>query len=136
MKKIAHAVDEHHLRRRPAQWLGKFLRHQAKVEALLIRMARHATESLGKDFGVAMSASRTDLRAASHRIPGGVGPFNGGIGTHVIWYRRFFLQPPLDNRAIPSGACREEWRRHDHRNGRPRRKRRSCHTSFLPRPPP
>src|SRR5262249_6268562 len=48
------------------------------------RMPWDAAKPLGEGFRVAMSTSGTDFRAATHRIPGCVRPFNLGIIAHGL----------------------------------------------------
>ena len=79
LKEIAHRIYKHQLRPSPREWLSQFFRDQFQIEALLIWMALYSPKSFGECFGVAVLAAGTDLGAAAHRVPGGVGPFDLGI---------------------------------------------------------
>src|SRR5690606_32878636 len=45
-------------------------------------MPRRATEAFGECLGVAVITARTNLGAASHRIPGGIRPLDGAVVAH------------------------------------------------------
>src|SRR5262245_11743728 len=93
MEQVTHRVHEDHFRRRPSEWLSEFFRYDAEVEALLVRMSGHSTEAFGKRLGVAVKTARTDLRATPHRVPGRVGPFDGGVLRRWVHPRfRYFLK--------------------------------------------
>src|SRR5260370_36072588 len=66
----------------PSKRLLQLLGHESDIEALLKRMTRDATESLGKSFCVAVLAARADLGAAANRVPRGVSPFDCAAVTH------------------------------------------------------
>lgn len=83
VEQVAHRVHEHTPWLAPFERLGQFLRHQPQVEPLLVRMPRHAAPALSKRLGVAMRATRTYLRAATDRVPGGIGPFDLAVLTHL-----------------------------------------------------
>lgn len=55
-------------------WL---VRQEPEIEALFVRMARHAAESFRESLGIAMFATGRDLGAPSHRVPGRVRPLDG-----------------------------------------------------------
>ena len=74
VEKIAHGIHENHLARLPPQGFFELLRNQAKIEALLVGVSGYSSKSLGKGFGITMSASGTDFGTAPHRIPGGICP--------------------------------------------------------------
>jgi hypothetical protein len=76
VEQVAHGVDENALPGPPTERLVQLVGHKAKIEALLERMSPHPAESLRKSLGIAMLASRADLRAASDRVPGGVSPLD------------------------------------------------------------
>jgi hypothetical protein len=76
LKKIAHAVNENGTRTGPIEWLGKLFGNQPKIKALLVRVPRNAAKSLSKHFGVAVFATRTDLRTSSQGVPRRIGPFD------------------------------------------------------------
>src|SRR5262245_37404929 len=82
MEQIAHRVDEDHSRSAPGQRLPHLLRHESKVESLLVGMARHAAKAFGEGFGVTVLAAWTDRRAAANRVPGGVCPFDIRFFAH------------------------------------------------------
>jgi hypothetical protein len=56
--------------------------YQPKIETLLVRMTFNAPKALRKSFRIAVLATRTDLRAASDRIPRRIRPFNRRIRAH------------------------------------------------------
>src|SRR5581483_6592136 len=68
--------------RRPANWIAELFRHEPQIETELERMTFHAAESLGKCLSIAMQAPGADLRAAAHRIPGCIRPFDFRIVAH------------------------------------------------------
>ena len=76
VKEIAHRVDEDFARLSPAERIAEFFRDESKIEALFERVIGNAAESLGESFGVTMSATGTDFRAATDGIPRGVSPFD------------------------------------------------------------
>jgi len=78
VEEVAHGVDENHPRFAPLKGLLKALRAQRQVEAALEGMAGHTAESFGEPLGVAAIAPGADLRAARHRVPRRVGPFDLG----------------------------------------------------------
>src|SRR5271163_176885 len=77
VKEIAHRIHENSLRHAPLERDLQLLRHEAKVETLLERMARDAAKPLREGFGVAVLAAGADLGASANRIPGRIGPFYG-----------------------------------------------------------
>ena len=77
VEEVRHGVHEYHLWLFPPQRHLKPLGPELQIKALFIRMTRHTAEPLGKCLGIAMLATRTDLRAAGDGVPGGVGPFDG-----------------------------------------------------------
>ena len=78
LKQIAHRVDKDQLGRSPGEWLGQLLGNNSKIETLLVWMSFHAAKPLSESLGIAMLAARTDFRAATDGIPGGIGPFDLG----------------------------------------------------------
>src|SRR2546421_17389 len=70
LKQIAHGVNEDQLRRAPGKRLGQLFGNQTKIETLLVGMSFHPTKAFGESLGIAMLASGTDLRAATHGVPG------------------------------------------------------------------
>ena len=82
MEKVAHAVHEDRSGLLPGQGKVKPLRPESQIKSLLEMMPRDSTPALCKDLGIAMLATRTDLRAASDGIPRGVGPFDGREKGH------------------------------------------------------
>src|SRR5437773_6176746 len=85
MKKVAHGVDEDHLRRFPAEWFGEFFGNQAKVKALFVRMAFYSAEALSKSLSVAVLAAWGDFCAATDGIPCRVCPFDVRGCRHRIY---------------------------------------------------
>lgn len=76
LEKIAHAVDENRSGNSPLKRLGKLIRDQPEIEALLIGMALHSTEPFGKGLGITVLAAWADFGAAAKGIPRRVGPFD------------------------------------------------------------
>src|SRR3954467_14957069 len=83
MEQVRHRVDENTPRLPPPQWHAETAGPIPKVEALRVRRARYATEPLGKSLCVAVGAPGRDLVTTSHWIPGGVGPLDRTLVTHV-----------------------------------------------------
>jgi len=82
MEEVAHRVHEDPARRRPTDRVAELLRYEPEIEAELKRMTFYAAETFGERLGVAMLAARADLRAAAHRIPRGIRPFDLGVFAH------------------------------------------------------
>jgi len=76
VEQVAHGIHEDHLRRADGERLFQAMRAQGQVEAFLIGMARHAPEPLREPLRIAVVAARADLRAARHRVPRQVRPFD------------------------------------------------------------
>ena len=87
VEQVAHAVHEDQLRLLPQQGSLNACRPELQVEALLVRMPRHATKSLGKRLGVAISTARRDLCAARYRVPRGFRPLDVTIEAHSTYVR-------------------------------------------------
>ena len=82
LEQIAHRVHEHQLGRAPSKRLRQLLRHQPQIKPLLIRMSLDPAKPLRKRLGIAVLAPGADLDATADRVPGCVGPFNGGLKAH------------------------------------------------------
>src|SRR5262249_49699005 len=82
VKQIAHGVDEDHSRLAPSERFRQFLRNKSQVESLFERMSCYAPKSLSEAFSVAVLTARTDLRAATNRIPRRISPFDLGKKRH------------------------------------------------------
>src|SRR6202022_2153265 len=82
VKKIAHRIHEDHSRALPYKRLQEPLGPKREVESGLKRMPRHAAKPLGKSSGIAVVATRTDLRAPGHRVPRRVSPFDCAVFRH------------------------------------------------------
>src|SRR5438128_2448683 len=82
LKEVAHAVDKNGARPRPFERLGNLFGNEAKVETLLVGVPFNAAKSLGERLGIAVFATRTDLRAAPKRIPSCVRPLDFRVITH------------------------------------------------------
>ncbi len=76
VEKVAHRVHEDHPRLFPEHGLLQPRRPECQVEALLVRVPGNATPALCEAFSIAVVATRTDLGAARHRVPGRIRPFN------------------------------------------------------------
>jgi hypothetical protein len=59
------------------QRLLKLLGNKPEIETLFERVPGYAAEAFGERLGVTELAPGADLRAASHRVPGCVRPFDG-----------------------------------------------------------
>src|SRR5258706_3883541 len=82
VEEIAHGIHKDHAARAPPERLIQPLRTKCKVETCLEWMTWTAAKSFGKALGITVIASGTDLRAASDRVPGGVGPLYCGRISH------------------------------------------------------
>jgi len=49
---------------------------------LLVGVALYSAKTFGEGFGIAVFAAGADFGAAADRIPGCVGPFDGGFDCH------------------------------------------------------
>src|ERR1700722_1380689 len=76
LEKVAHRIDEDHLRRLPTEGLVELLGNQPQVKALLVGVPWDPAESLSEGLRITVLAARADFFAASHRIPSGVSPFD------------------------------------------------------------
>src|SRR6185437_1821506 len=93
MKEIAHGIDENHFGVAPAERLRELFGHESQIETLLVGMTFNAAKALGERLSVAMFAARADLRAAAHRVPCGVCPFDRRIERHMVAPRiSYFLK--------------------------------------------
>lgn len=79
MKQIAHGVDENHFGISPTERLRELFGHESQVEALLVGMPLDAAKTLCERLGITVFAARADFRAAAHRVPGCVCPFDGRL---------------------------------------------------------
>jgi hypothetical protein len=82
LEEIAHTIDENSLWRGPSQGFQKLLRHQARREPMLIRVAGDAAETLGECLRIAVFAAGADFKATTHWIPGRLRPLDLGMLTH------------------------------------------------------
>src|SRR5207245_184922 len=82
LEEIAHAIDKDRAWARPLERLRQFFRHSAEIKALFIGMPGDAAETLGKGFGIAVLAARTDLGASPQWIPGCVSPLDFRMFAH------------------------------------------------------
>src|SRR5271157_4767409 len=76
VEKITHRIDKDLLRGLPAKRIRELFRDQANVEALFKGMTWNSAKTLRKSFGIAVLTAGAYLRAAAHRIPRCVGPFD------------------------------------------------------------
>src|SRR6202046_3116241 len=93
VKQVTHRIHKDHLCLRPSQRIQKTLRNQTKIKSALVRMPGNTPKALGECLGVAMSASRTDLRTTTDRIPRGVSPFDMGNLCHDPSIPLIYLLP-------------------------------------------
>ncbi len=82
VEKVAHAVHEDRPGLLPSHGKVKTLRPEPKIKPLFEVVTGNSTPTLCKDLGIATLATRADLRAARHRIPGRIGPLYCGADTH------------------------------------------------------
>src|SRR5262249_35622081 len=82
MEQIAHAIYENALRSTPAEGEAELIRMKSQCETITVPGVAHRAQPNGQALRVAVLAARADLRAAGHRIPGGVGPFDPALITH------------------------------------------------------
>jgi hypothetical protein len=76
MKEVAHGVHKDHFWGLPAEWLGEFLGDEAKVKALLVRVAGYSAKAFGEYLCVTVLAPWANLGATANRVPGCVCPFD------------------------------------------------------------
>ena len=76
MEEITHAVNKNHLGLGPPKGQGELIGMKRYAKAILIATNSHFLETQGQALCVAVLAPRTDLCAASDRIPSGVGPLD------------------------------------------------------------
>lgn len=100
VEKVAHRIHEDVPRAAPTQRFLQFLRDETQIESLLVRMTVNSAKTLCERCRVTVLASRADLRAATHRIPGRISPFDIAVFTHRCPYP-LFLYPLKMSSAIP-----------------------------------
>jgi len=93
-RKVTHGVDEDHPRPPPPQRLDQRLRVDGDPEpgpagagvafGLILGLA-HGLEPPGQGEGIAVLAARRNAVAAGDRVPGGLGPFDGGAVGHAAF---------------------------------------------------
>lgn len=107
-EEIAHRVDEDSTRATPRQRLIQLFRHDAKVEAALEGVTRHASKALREPLGVAVPAAGADLGTAADRVPGGVGPLDPRTVAHRAKITRTmrFCNPDEMNDSAFSGVLK------------------------------
>jgi hypothetical protein len=89
VEEVAHRIDEYLSRSSPVQRLFELLGNKPEIKSVLEGMARHATEAFRERLGVTELAPRAHLRAASHRVPGRVRPFDRRAVAHPNQFTRF-----------------------------------------------
>src|SRR6185437_2913586 len=109
---VRHAVDEHAPGLSPMQGLLESLWPEPRGERVSSRLVGILNGDLAKvdlaclrrgdRCGVAVVATGRRLRAAGHRIPGRVGPFNAGPIAHGTSIKKAIPSPMLGNDAEPS----------------------------------
>ena len=82
VKQIGHGVDEDEARFLPPQWFIERGFVSGEGEPVTVFLDSHALEPSRHSLGVAVLASGADLRAAGHRVPGHLGPFDAGNRRH------------------------------------------------------
>jgi hypothetical protein len=91
VEQVAHGVDEYRAWLLPTvRFLDKF-RMQSHLESVGILELSHSLQTAGKRLGITELATRTDLVAASYRIPGVFSPFYVGVGGHLFQLLKDFL---------------------------------------------
>src|SRR5260221_2351913 len=75
VKKVAHRIDEDHLRFAPPQRLFQPFGTELKVEPVFEGMSRDAAEPFGESPIIAVVAASTFLRATGYRAPRRIIPF-------------------------------------------------------------
>ena len=76
MKKVAHRIDENHLRLFGSQRLIDPVRSKDQVKTLFKWVVFDAAKTLGKSLCVTVVAARANLRTPGNRIPRKIRPFN------------------------------------------------------------
>lgn len=79
VEQVAHPIDEDAAGAAPGAGLGKAVRAEREVEAGFEGVAGDAAETFGEAGGVTIVAAGGDFGAAGDGVPGGVGPFDGGV---------------------------------------------------------
>ena len=74
VEQVAHRVDEDLPRSTPRERLLQLVVDHTQVEPVFERVFRDAAEALSERFRVTELATRTDLGASTHRVPGRVRP--------------------------------------------------------------
>ena len=82
VEQVAHGVHEDHARLPPSQRLVEARRPFVEVEALLVGVPLDAAPALCEPLRVAEVAPARDFGAPGDRVPGRVGPFDGGFRAH------------------------------------------------------
>ena len=88
VEQVAHRVDEDLPRSTPRERLLQLVVDHTQVEPVFERVSRDPAEALSERFRVTELATRTDLGASTHRVPGRVRPLNGRAVAHMANIRR------------------------------------------------
>jgi hypothetical protein len=83
VKKIAHRINKDLPRLTPPQRLLKQIRMQSHIEIVPVTGLPHGMKPSRHPMSITVLTSGTDLRAAGHRIPGCISPFNRRVLGHI-----------------------------------------------------
>src|ERR1700687_1724263 len=83
VEQVAHAVDEHSLGLTPTQREIQLVAMKRRPEARPVARVPHRLEAHCEPLGVAVLATRANLRAPRYGIPRGVGPLDGRVIIHA-----------------------------------------------------
>lgn len=79
MEQVAHRVHEHEPRGFPPERFFQYGLVKGAIEPVPVFVNPHCLEPGGHALGVAMLAAVADLRAARHRVPRSLGPFDARL---------------------------------------------------------
>jgi hypothetical protein len=105
VKEVRHRIDKDSAWLSPAKRQFQALGPEPEVEPLHKGMTPHSSKSFGESLGIAVIATRANLRATRHRVPACVGPFNARTIAHVLTLCEAQKQArPFHARADPNCA--------------------------------
>ncbi len=87
MKKIAHGVHENRARLLPVKRQTQRMFVYGRLETVHVVALAHCLQTSRHTLGIAVTATRACLSTAGDGIPGGLGPFDGGVGGHQAFLR-------------------------------------------------
>ena len=82
VEEVAHRVDEHISGLPPSERNSQNVGMESDIEAVSVSPEPDPAEAFRKAFSIAVPAPLADFGAAGDRIPGRLGPFDGGKSGH------------------------------------------------------